>query len=275
MSSLLCAYVAFLAGIEQALNQRIGCVAVAGLLQYFFTAAFTWLLLEGLLLVFFQTFSKYCGLFVIVFIAGWGLPAIPTAISLWLLHESYGTTQHCWFCFEGEVSGDVVLAFLIPKLMIAATIAMLLIGCCTNYKFSNRKLQPYLKSNVTRILWLIWGSVCLFMIFLAASWVFALLLVNVYGIDSDVVGWVFMVAGILLGVWMFIFSFAVMVINQKVDYERLWSSPDPVYPSSDPGRGKGYQFMDLSAVDLSGRRTSTLTRPPTVLSNPAFGLESQ
>lgn len=36
------------------------------------------------------------------------------------------------------------------------------------------------------------------MIFLAASWVFALLLVNVYGIDSDVVGWVFMVAGILL-----------------------------------------------------------------------------
>lgn len=99
---------------------------------------------------------------------------------------------------------------------------MLFIGCCTNYKFSNRKIQPYLKSNVTRILWcvlslsrshrieldhdymalficrLIWGSVCLFVIFLAASWVFALLLVNVYGIDSGIVGWVFMVASILL-----------------------------------------------------------------------------
>ena len=60
---------------------------------------------------------------------------------------------------------------------------------------------------------------------------------------------------------------------QKVDYDRLWSVPDPVYLSSDPGRGKGYQFMNMPEVDLSGRRTSTLTRPPTILSNPAFGME--
>lgn len=59
-----------------------------------------------------------------------------------------------------------------------------------------------------------------------------------------------------------------------MDYDRLWNAPDPVYPSSDPGRGKGYEFMNMSAVDLSGRKTSTLTRPPAVLSNPAFGMET-
>lgn len=43
-----------------------------------------------------------------------------------------------------------------------------------------------------------WGSICLFLIFLSASWVFALLLVNVYGIDSAILGWVYMVATIIL-----------------------------------------------------------------------------
>lgn len=45
---------------------------------------------------------------------------------------------------------------------------------------------------------LIWASVCIFLFFLAAIWVFALLLVNVFGIDSNILGWVFMVASITL-----------------------------------------------------------------------------
>ena len=62
-----------------------------------------------------------------------------------------------------------------------------------------------------------------------------------------------------------------VVSLQKVDYERIWNPADPNYPSSDPGRGKGYQFMDMSSLDLSGRKsnTNTLTR---LSSSPSTGL---
>lgn len=63
---------------------------------------------------------------------------------------------------------------------------------------------------------------------------------------------------------------------QKVDYERLWHPTDPVYPPSDPGRGKGYEFMTMSSdINLTGRRRSSLMAvppgPPVLLSNPVFG----
>lgn len=60
---------------------------------------------------------------------------------------------------------------------------------------------------------------------------------------------------------------------QKVDYERLWTSSDPQDPPTDPGREKGYEIVGMANVDLSGRRSSTLTRsPPSITSDPAFGL---
>ncbi len=53
-------------------NDQVGCAAVAGFLHYFFTAAFSWLMCEGLLLIFFTRFSQNPGFFFIISIIGWG-----------------------------------------------------------------------------------------------------------------------------------------------------------------------------------------------------------
>ncbi len=63
---------------------------------------------------------------------------------------------------------------------------------------------------------------------------------------------------------------------QKVDYERLWTKKETVYVEADPGKGSGYEFMNMSsAVDLSGRRSnrsSIVVGPPSSFptDNPVF-----
>ena len=61
-----------------------------------------------------------------------------------------------------------------------------------------------------------------------------------------------------------------------MDYDRLWAKKENVYVESDPGKGSGYEFMNMSSsVDLSGRRSnrnSIVVGPPSTFptDNPAF-----
>jgi hypothetical protein len=72
--ALLMGYIIFLAGIDSAVKNRIGCAVVAALLHYFFTAVFCWMLCEGIMLylmlvLVFNRISKKWWLF---FLLGWG-----------------------------------------------------------------------------------------------------------------------------------------------------------------------------------------------------------
>ena len=91
---------------------QAACTAVAALLQYFFTAAFTWTLLAVFLALVLVAKSRPVSLswktFTATLIVGIGersgnekslvlivhlspvIPAIPTAISVGLLHDDYG-----------------------------------------------------------------------------------------------------------------------------------------------------------------------------------------
>ena len=103
---------------------------------------------------------------------------------------------------------------------------------------------------------LIWASILISVTFLAAAWVFALLLVNVYGLDSSVLGWIFMAASIILvkiwhdtntavfiiianvllqGLWLFIFSFATMILNQVRNSPDIEICCKSQQSRSDPG----------------------------------------
>ena len=72
--ALLLGYVVFLAGVDTAVGNQIGCAFVAGLLHYLFTAVFCWMLCEGIMLflmlvIVFSSLSKKWWLFLLL---GWG-----------------------------------------------------------------------------------------------------------------------------------------------------------------------------------------------------------
>ncbi|XP_054463957.1 adhesion G protein-coupled receptor E2 [Anoplopoma fimbria] len=94
--SLFIATVIFLAGISRT-ESRVGCAVIAGLLHFFFLAAFCWMCLEGIqlfrmvVLVFntnFKTLYMMAG--------GYGVPAVIVAISALANAKGYGTKRHCW-----------------------------------------------------------------------------------------------------------------------------------------------------------------------------------
>ncbi|XP_031723472.1 CD97 antigen [Anarrhichthys ocellatus] len=97
---LFIATVIFLAGISRT-ESRVGCAVVAGLLHFFYLAAFCWMCLEGIqlfrmvVLVFntnFKTLYMLAG--------GYGVPAVIVGISALANAEGYGTKKHCWLNLE-------------------------------------------------------------------------------------------------------------------------------------------------------------------------------
>ncbi|XP_060946784.1 adhesion G protein-coupled receptor E2 [Limanda limanda] len=120
--SLFISILIFLAGISRTEN-RVGCAVVAGLLHFFFLAAFCWMCLEGIqlfrmvVLVFnthFKTLYMMAG--------GYGVPAVIVAISALVNPKGYGTEAHCWLNLE------FIWSFLGPvSLIIAVNIFFFLI----------------------------------------------------------------------------------------------------------------------------------------------------
>ncbi|XP_057673944.1 adhesion G protein-coupled receptor E2 isoform X2 [Corythoichthys intestinalis] len=86
----------FLVGITRTENQS-ACATIAGLLHFFFLAAFCWMCLEGIqlfrmvILVFNTNFrTSY------MMTVGYGIPAMIVAISASVNPRGYGTPRYCW-----------------------------------------------------------------------------------------------------------------------------------------------------------------------------------
>ncbi|CAL8273721.1 unnamed protein product [Lota lota] len=100
--SLFIANLVFLCGISRTENQT-GCAVVAGLLHYFYLAAFCWMCLEGIqlfrmvILVFNTNFQT-----VRMMAVGYGVPAVIVAVSALVNFGGYGTERHCWLNVEGS-----------------------------------------------------------------------------------------------------------------------------------------------------------------------------
>ncbi|XP_072530508.1 adhesion G protein-coupled receptor E2-like [Salminus brasiliensis] len=94
--SLFIADLVFLNGITRTENE-VGCAFVAGLLHFFFLAAFCWMCLEGVqlfrmvVLVFHTTLRP-----LYLMAVGYGIPALIVAISAIANAKGYGTKRHCW-----------------------------------------------------------------------------------------------------------------------------------------------------------------------------------
>uniref|UniRef100_F6WNS4 Adhesion G protein-coupled receptor D2 n=1 Tax=Monodelphis domestica TaxID=13616 RepID=F6WNS4_MONDO len=101
---------------EWAKAKKVMCMVLTALLHLFFMAAFTWMLVEGLLL-----WSKVVAVNMregqrmkFYYVIGWGLPVVIVGITLASSFDGYMADHHCWL----SLRNGVIWAFAGPVLFV-------------------------------------------------------------------------------------------------------------------------------------------------------------
>ncbi|MGH0139527.1 UNVERIFIED_CONTAM: hypothetical protein FKN15_022116 [Acipenser sinensis] len=113
-------------------EQAVACTVVAALLHLFFMAAFTWMLVEGLLLwskvvtvnLSEERRMKY------YYLIGWGLPVLIVSITLAATSEKYSADGHCWLSVKNGViwgfAGPVIFIIMVNILVLTRVVLITL-----------------------------------------------------------------------------------------------------------------------------------------------------
>ncbi|KAK7137120.1 hypothetical protein R3I93_017248 [Phoxinus phoxinus] len=121
--SLTCAQIVLLCS-GSAVHNKVACTFVAALMHLFFLAAFSWMLVEGLLL-----WSKVVSVNLsedrhmkYYYLIGWGLPVLIVTITLASASGNYSADGHCWL----SVQNGVIWGFAGPVIFIVMVNIMIL-----------------------------------------------------------------------------------------------------------------------------------------------------
>ncbi|XP_034648726.1 adhesion G protein-coupled receptor E5 [Trachemys scripta elegans] len=212
--ALFIAYTVFLTGTSSTGN-RVVCGVVAGLLHYFFLAAFCWMCLEGaeLYLLVVQVFTPHGLRRRYMFLLGYGVPALIVGVSAATYSEGYGTARHCWLSLEKKF----IWSFLAPVCIIIAVNAVIFV--VTVWKLSlkfadiNPDMSQLKKLRVLTITAI--AQLCV----LGTTWIFGLFQFNQH---SLVVSYIFTILNSLQG--LFIFLLHCLLKKQVRDQYRRWLS---------------------------------------------------
>ncbi|XP_018609472.2 adhesion G-protein coupled receptor D2 isoform X1 [Scleropages formosus] len=113
-----------------ATSNKVVCTVVAALLHLFFMAAFSWMLVEGLLLwskvvivnLSEERHMKY------YYLIGWGLPVLVVAITLVSASRNYTADDHCWLSVQNGViwgfAGPVIFIVMVNVMILARVVAI-------------------------------------------------------------------------------------------------------------------------------------------------------
>ncbi|XP_065275719.1 adhesion G protein-coupled receptor E5-like [Emys orbicularis] len=221
--ALFIAYTVFLTGTSSTGNRvpgsprqpRVVCGVVAGLLHYFFLAAFCWMCLEGaeLYLLVVQVFTPHGLRRRYMFLLGYGVPALIVGVSAATYSEGYGTARHCWLSLEKQF----IWSFLAPVCIIIAVNAVIFV--VTVWKLSlkfadiNPDMSQLKKLRVLTITAI--AQLCV----LGTTWIFGLFQFNQ---RSLVVSYIFTILNSLQG--LFIFLLHCLINKQVRDDYRRWLS---------------------------------------------------
>ncbi|XP_047555940.1 adhesion G protein-coupled receptor E5 isoform X5 [Lutra lutra] len=208
----------FLAGIEnkEGSIQKVGlrCRLVAGLLHYFFLAAFCWMSLEGVELYFLvvrvfqgQGLSKWQ-----LCLIGYGVPLLIVGVSAAVKSDGYGRNNYCWLNPEGgflwSFVGPVTLIVLCNAVIFVTTVWKL------TQKFS--EINPDLKKLKKARVLTITAMAQLFV--LGCTWGFGFFLFNP---QSWLLSYTFTILNCLQGFFLFVLH---CLLNKKVREEyRRWA----------------------------------------------------
>ncbi|NWU27936.1 AGRD2 protein, partial [Dyaphorophyia castanea] len=121
------------------------CFMVTAFLHLFFTAAFSWMLVEGLLL-----WSKVVAVNMsedrrmkFYYVTGWGLPVLIVGVTLATSFNKYVAANHCWL----NVQTNVIWAFVGPVLLILAVNTFVLLRVVMVTVASARRRSKMLTPN--------------------------------------------------------------------------------------------------------------------------------
>ncbi|XP_072504945.1 adhesion G protein-coupled receptor L2 isoform X8 [Notamacropus eugenii] len=198
----------FLIGIDKT-EYTIACPIFAGLLHFFFLAAFAWMCLEGvqLYLMLVEVFESEYSRKKYYYVAGYLLPATVVGVSAAIDYKSYGTEKACWL----HVDNSFIWSFIGPvTFIIMLNLIFLVITLCKMVKHSNT-LKPD-SSRLENIKSWVLGAFALLCL-LGLTWSFGLLFVNE---ETVVMAYLFTVFNAFQGVFIFIFHCA---LQKKVRKE--------------------------------------------------------
>ncbi|XP_014106278.1 PREDICTED: adhesion G protein-coupled receptor L2 isoform X2 [Pseudopodoces humilis] len=193
----------FLIGIDKT-EYKIACPVFAGLLHFFFLAAFAWMCLEGvqLYLMLVEVFESEYSRKKYYYVAGYLFPATVVGVSAAIDYKSYGTEKACWL----HVDNYFIWSFIGPvTFIILLNLIFLVITLCKMVKHSNT-----LKPDSSRS-WVL-GAFALLCL-LGLTWSFGLLFINE---GTVVMTYLFTVFNAFQGMFIFIFHCA---LQKKVRKE--------------------------------------------------------
>nr|XP_056701385.1 adhesion G protein-coupled receptor L2 isoform X10 [Euleptes europaea] len=206
--NLLIAEFIFLIGIDKT-EYKIACPIFAGLLHFFFLAAFAWMCLEGvqLYLMLVEVFESEYSRKKYYYVAGYLFPATVVGVSAAIDYSSYGTQKACWL----KVDNYFIWSFIGPvTFIILLNLIFLVITLCKMVKHSNT-LKPD-SSRLENIKSWVLGAFALLCL-LGLTWSFGLLFVNE---ETIVMAYLFTVFNAFQGMFIFIFHCA---LQKKVRKE--------------------------------------------------------
>ncbi|KAB7506979.1 Adhesion G protein-coupled receptor L3, partial [Armadillidium nasatum] len=202
----------FIGGITRT-DQPIVCSVVAGLLHYFFLAAFAWMLLEGfqLYITLIEVFEAEKSRVRWYYVTAYGFPAVVVAVSAFIDPNSYGTDTVCWL----RTDNYFIFAFVGPVLLVLVAnsifLALSLVLMCRHAQ-NSAVLKNKETSKLESLRSWIRGAVIL-MFLLGLTWTFGLLYLDQ---ATVAMAYVFTVLNSLQGLFIFVFH---CLQNDKVKTE--------------------------------------------------------
>ncbi|CAL1535432.1 unnamed protein product [Lymnaea stagnalis] len=200
----------FVSGISQT-QYPVLCSVIAGFLHYFLMAAFTWMFLEGLHIIFMlvQVFDSSRSRVPYYYLTGYGVPLIIVSASCLFNYRGYGTEKFCWLSVEHyfmwAVAGPVAIILLVNALFL--TYAMSTVCRHSDYVFSSKD-----KTTGGGIRSWVQGAFAL-EILLGLTWTVGYFIIN----ESSVpLAYIFAVLNSLQGLFIFLFH---CLLNKKAQKE--------------------------------------------------------
>ncbi|EJD73850.1 depsiphilin, partial [Loa loa] len=202
--SLLIAEAIFLGGIWQTKNSFC-CSIIAGILHYFFLAAFSWMLLEGFELYYMlvEVFQSKDSKKSYILLFGYGFPLLVVAVSVWFDRFSYGTERYCWLRSDNHF----ILAFVGPVAIImfcnAVFLVMTLFIVCSHSSIGYTPCKQD-RDGLKNVRNWLKGSIALVTI-LGLTWTFGFLWIDE---QSILMAYAFTIMNSLQGLFIFLFHVA-------------------------------------------------------------------
>ncbi|XP_045906602.1 adhesion G-protein coupled receptor D2 isoform X1 [Micropterus dolomieu] len=127
--ALICAQVILLCS-GSAIHNKVACTLVAALLHLFFMAAFSWMLVEGLLL-----WSKVVAVNLsedrhmkYYYLIGWGLPVLIVTITLASASGKYSADGYCWLSVQNGIiwgfAGPVIFIIMVNIMVLTRVVVI-------------------------------------------------------------------------------------------------------------------------------------------------------